>query len=351
MVQISEKVPVAVLGATGSVGQKFIMLLADHPWFEIKALCASERSAGRDYANAVHWLQNEPIPEPIAGMRVETCKPGDHYALAFSGLDSSVAGKVERAFADAGVTVVSNAKNHRMHPRVPLLVPEINGDHLSLLGAPPARGAIVTNPNCATIGLVMALKPLHDRFGIEAVHVVTLQALSGAGYPGVSAMDMMDNLVPYIPGEEDKLVQEPLKILGALEGDRIAPAQMTISAMCNRVPVADGHMENISVKLRRPARPEELIASWQGFSSEAQALDLPSAPARPIVYLDAPDAPQPRRHRDLGGGMTVSIGRLQTCPLMDYKFVALSHNTIRGAAGCALLNAELMLAKGWLSCP
>lgn len=344
-----EKIPVAVLGATGSVGQRFVSLLVDHPWFELRTVGASDRSAGKTYAEAANWVQTEPMPASVAEMKVAACEPArmPTCPLVFSALDSSVAGEVEAAFAAAGHLVVTNAKNHRMDPRVPLLVPEVNAGHLDLV-ADHTRGAILANPNCATIGLVMALKPLVDRFGVEQVHVVTMQALSGAGVPGVSSMHSLDNVIPYIGGEEDKLETEVAKILGTLDGGSIESRPIAVSAACNRVSVLDGHLECVSVKLAREAEPDELIEAWNRYQGEPQERGLPSAPKRPVIYLEAPDAPQPRLHRDLESGMATTVGRVRPCPLFDFKFVALSHNTLRGAAGGALLVAELAVARGLL---
>lgn len=342
------KIPVAILGATGSVGQKFVELLANHPWFEIAMLCASERSIGKPYREAVSWFSATPLPEAIGKMIVQPCEPSSMVKIAFSGLDSSVAGEIETAFAKAGCFVLSNSKNHRMDADVPLLIAEVNGGHLDLIKHQSFNGgAIVTNPNCSTIGLVLALKPLMDKFGIDAVSVVTMQALSGAGYPGVSSLDIIDNVVPFISGEEAKMETEPLKILGSLKNNTIENASINISASCNRVAVIDGHLECVSVKLSRPASTEDIIATWKSFTSEAQALNLPMAPLHPLYYFDDERFPQPRLHRNLDKGMAVSIGRLRPCPLMDFKFVLLSHNTIRGAAGGAILNAELLVKKGY----
>jgi aspartate-semialdehyde dehydrogenase len=343
------KMAVGILGATGSVGQKFIELLEDHPWFEIKYLAASERSAGKKYKDAVNWFMTKKLPARIAEMTVLNCEPGFDCPIVFSGLDAGVAGEVEENFARAGYIVVSNSRNHRMDTFVPLLVPEINSGHLSLVKMQPyGKGFIVTNPNCSTIGMVMALKPLLDNFGLEAVNVVTLQALSGAGYPGVSSIDILDNVVPFIGGEEAKMESEPQKIFGSYSSEGIIFTDIKISASCNRVAVSDGHLESISVKLNKKATEQDLIASWNSFTGEPQALDLPSAPRRPVHYFEEVNYPQPRLHRLLEGGMAVSAGRLRKCNLLDYKFTVLSHNTIRGAAGGAILNAELMYKKGLL---
>jgi len=345
-----EKIPVGILGATGSVGQKFIELLTEHPWFRIVALAASERSSGKAYGEAASWFQESRLDPSIAAMEVQACEPDLPCRIVFSGLDSSVAGPIETAFAEAGYVVISNSKNHRMDPDVPLLVPEINSNHLELVRTQPyGEGMIITNPNCSTIGMVMALKPLVDAFGVKAVHVVTMQALSGAGYPGVPSLDILDNVIPHIGGEEDKMQTEPLKILGTLEGRAIAGAEMTISAQCNRVAVVHGHLEALSVKLQRPARREAMIEAWNSYRAEPQELGLPLAPEQPIRYFHQEAYPQPKLHRSLERGMAASVGKLQPCPVLDWKFITLSHNTIRGAAGGAVLNAELLVKKGYLT--
>lgn len=343
------KIPVAILGATGCVGQKFIQLLDQHPWFEIVALCASERSAGKPYGEAVNWLMPIPIPEHLAKMSVQSCHAplSKDCSLIFSGLDASVAGEIEAHFAQAGYPVVSNSRNHRMHANVPLVVGEVNANHLDLIKTQQyGKGYVVTNPNCSVIGLSVALKPLFDQFGIEGVNVVTMQAVSGAGYPGVASLDILDNVIPYIRGEEDKIETEPLKILGSFQGDSIQFAKIAISAQCNRVPVTDGHTQCVSLKLKNSASPQEIIQAWRQFKAEPQALNLPSAPFQPIHYFEQENYPQPKLLRGLDKGMAVSIGRLRPCPLFDYKFTMLSHNTIRGAVGAALLNAELLVSKG-----
>ena len=343
---MNQKIRVAILGATGTVGQRFVTLLDQHPWFEIGALTASERSAGKRYRDAVTWMQDSPIPSSVADLTVLSSEPVRDCPLAFSALDASVAGPVEETFARAGHFVVSNARNHRMDPQVPLMIPEVNSDHLDLVGAQDlGTGKIVTNPNCSTIGLVLALKPLRDAFGLKSVNVVTMQAISGAGLPGVSSYQIVDNVIPFIAGEEEKMEAETRKILGSLGADSIEPADITVSAQCNRVPVVDGHLECVSVQLEERASFDDMVTVWREFVSEPQTLELPSAPSRPIRYLDALDAPQPRLHRDFDGGMGVSVGRLRECPLLDWKFVTLSHNTVRGAAGGAVLVAELAVAR------
>ena len=341
-----QRIPTAVLGATGSVGQRMVSLLADHPWFEVVEVSASQRSAGRPYRDAARWFQSTPIPESVAELEVLPVEADLEARLVLSALDADVAGETEERLARAGHLVVSNAKSHRMRDDVPLLIPEVNPDHLGLIASQPYDGgAIITNPNCSTIGLVLALKPLHDAFGLEAVNVVTMQAVSGAGLPGVSSVEIVDNLVPFIGGEEEKIESETRKILGRLEQGGIAEAGITISAQCNRVAVLDGHTECVSVKLERPATADEIIEVWEGFRAAPQWLELPSAPARPIIYDRADTSPQPRLHRDSESGMAVTIGRLRPCPLFDFKFVALSHNTLRGAAKGSLLSAELAVAQ------
>ncbi len=345
------KLRVGVLGATGAVGQTFVALLDGHPLFEVAALAASERSEGRPYREAANWIAARERPAWASDMTVSPCDPGLDVDLVFSGLDASVAGDIEAAFARAGTPVITNARNYRMEPTVPLLIPEVNPDHTALVsrqdwGDP--GGFIVTNPNCSTVGLVVALRPLHDAFGVEAVHVVTMQAVSGAGYPGVPSLDALANVVPFVPGEEEKMHRETRKLLGTLTDAGIDDADMVISAQCNRVPVLDGHTECVSVRFRTPATPGEAAEVLREWRSPIAALGLPTAPARPIHVHDDERYPQPRRHSLAGGGMQVSVGRVQACPVLGLKFVALSHNTIRGAAGGAILNAELLVAQGRL---
>jgi aspartate-semialdehyde dehydrogenase len=338
------KIPVGILGATGSVGQKFVEVLSRHPWFEIAALCASERSVGRHYSQSMDWFMSTPLPSQIAEMIVQPCDPSLDCPLVFSGLDSSVAGEIETAFAEAGYIVISNSWNHRMDPNVPLVIGEVNPDHLALADRQSfSKGRIITNPNCSVIGLTLALKPLMDRFGIEAVQVVTLQALSGAGYPGIPSMDVCDNIIPYIAGEEYKIETEPLKILGKLQSNGIKNADIAISAQCNRVAVSNGHMECVSVKLKDAASPEHIVEAWCQMSGLPQQLQLPTAPLHSLYYFEQPNYPQPRLHRSLDKEMAVTIGHLRPCPIQDYKFTLLSHNTMRGAVGTALLNAELLV--------
>jgi aspartate-semialdehyde dehydrogenase len=339
----------AVLGATGAVGQTFVRLLTRHPLFEVVALVASERSAGKPYREAARWLQSEPLDERIGGLVVEGVDAAPEADVVFSGLDASVAGDVEADWARRGYAVVSNARNYRMDPTVPLLVPEVNPDHLALVDRQDwgdAGGFIVTNPNCSTVGLVMALAPLHAAYGVEAAHVVTMQALSGAGYPGVPSLDALGNVVPFIGGEEEKMAVETTKLLGTLTADGVASAEVTVSAQCNRVPVVDGHLEAVSVRLGGAPSAAEVAETLRSWRSPLAGRDLPTAPATPLLVTDEPTAPQPRTHVHLGDGMTVTVGRIQDCPVLGVKFVVLSHNTVRGAAGGAILNAELLHAEG-----
>ena len=343
---VGQRIPIAILGATGSVGQRMVSLLADHPWFKVVEVVASHRSAGRKYGDAVRWFQSSPVPRSIADQEVLPIDAELRSPLVLSALDADVAGETEERLAHAGHLVVSNAKSHRMRADVPLLVPEVNADHLALIDSQPYdSGAIVTNPNCSTIGLVLALKPLQDAFGLEAVNVVTMQAISGAGFPGVSSLEIVDNLVPFIGGEEEKMEVETRKILGQLQENGIAETEIILSAQCNRVPVLDGHTECVSVRLRDTATVDEIVEVWEGYRAAPQWLDLPTAPVQPIIYDRAPASPQPRLHRDAGSGMAITIGRLRKCPLLGFKFVVLSHNTIRGAAGGSLLAAELAVAQ------
>ncbi|MBU1098860.1 MAG: aspartate-semialdehyde dehydrogenase [Bacteroidetes bacterium] len=341
-----EKTKVAILGATGSVGQKFIELLLNHPWFEIAELAASERSAGKTFGEATNWVMHTPLPDKIRDTIVILSSPESVKSkVVFSAMDASVAGPIEEEFARNGHVVISNARNHRYDADVPLIIPEVNYEHLAVLEAQNYKGCIITNPNCSTIGLTLALKPLQDKFGIEAVNIVTMQAISGAGYPGLSAMDMIDNVVPFIGGEEAKMEIEPLKILGNLIDNKFVNAEIKISAQCNRVSVIDGHLECVQIKLKKKASIEEVKKAFVEFTSEPQRLELPSAPKPPIKYFEEENYPQPKLHRNLGKGMTVSVGRLRECSLFDYKFVVLSHNTIRGAAGGTILIAEMLKSK------
>jgi len=348
---MANKIDVGVLGATGMVGQQFIARLANHPWFNVCWLAASERSEGKSYADAAPWRLASPMPDAVRSKTVEACEPGRGPAVVFSALDAKAADVLEAEFAARGHVVLSNARTFRMDPLVPLLIPEVNPDHLSLLteqrSAKGWKGAIVTNPNCATVVLAMALAPLRP-FGITKVLVTTMQAVSGAGYPGVPSLDILGNIIPFIGGgEEEKIESETLKILGA-DGGR-ARLNAIVSAQVNRVPVIDGHSMTVSVELSTAPSADDVIDAMRTFSGQPQALKLPTAPVPPIVVMTESNRPQPRLDADLGGGMTVTVGRVRTCPVLTHKFVALGHNTIRGAAGASVLNAELMHATGQLS--
>ncbi len=348
------KIKTGILGATGAVGQRFVQLLQGHPWFELTTLAASSRSVGGTYVETCNWKVSGDMPEPVRDWTIAPCEPGLDGRLIFSALPADVAGEIEEDFARAGYYVFSNSGNHRMDPDVPLLIPEVNPDHVAILPHQQRtrgwdRGFIVTNPNCSTIGLTLALKPLQDAFGLERVMVTTLQALSGAGYPGLPSLDMVDNVVPYIGGEELKMESEPAKILGKLENKAFSNATFPLSAHCNRVAVLDGHLECVSVKLGRQASLEEMLAAFRAFRAEPQDISLPTAPDPPIVLRGEDDRPQPRYDRSVGNGMALAVGRVRECPVLDYKFVVLSHNTIRGAAGASILNAELLKAKGYLN--
>jgi len=345
------RIPVGVLGATGMVGQEFVSFLQGHPWFDLVWLGASDRSAGKPYHEAASWRLGGEAPAYVRDLVVAECKPSGAPQLVFSAMDASVATEIERAFAMAGHTVVSNSRNHRMEPDVPLLIPEINADHLQLLQRQREErgwtGQIVTNPNCSTVVLAMALAPLM-RYGIRKVVVTTMQAISGAGYPGVASMDINANVIPYIGGEEEKMQQETQKILGRFTGSAIEPLAANVSASCNRVPVVDGHTISVSVELEQKPSKDDIIAALRGWRGLPQQKGLPSAPPCPVQYMHQADRPQPRRDAERDNGMAVFVGRLRECPVLDWKFTALGHNTVRGAAGAAVLNAELMSAEGWL---
>jgi aspartate-semialdehyde dehydrogenase len=342
---------VGILGATGMVGQRFIQLLEDHPWFEVTWLAASDRSSGKPYAEAAKWRLDTQLPERIAKMVVSPAVPEGAAKIIFAALDADIARQMEPAFAAAGCAVVSNSSAFRMHPDVPLVIPEVNADHLSLIEEQSWRkssgGYIVTNPNCSAIGLVLALKPIEERFGIEAIFVSTMQAVSGAGYPGVASMDILGNVVPFIKNEEEKMQEETLKLLGRWNGHSVSPLDAKISAHCNRVPVEDGHTESVSLKLRKKASREELLEAWREFAPLSRQ-GLPSAPGQPVEFVAADDRPQPRLDRMRGNGMASTVGRVRPCSLFDWKFTVLSHNTIRGAAGAAILNAEILEKLGKL---
>src|SRR6266566_1781045 len=346
------KYRVGILGATGMVGQRFIQLLQSHPQFEISALAASDRSQGKAYADACSWRLAGEMPVSVRSLVVQPPAPPLECNLIFSSLPGDAAREAEGSFARAGYPVISNSSAFRMDDDVPLLIPEVNHEHLRLLNTQPSRlasgGFIVTNPNCSTIMIALALAPLHQRFGVESVVATTMQALSGAGYPGVASLDILDNVLPFIAGEEEKIENETRKILGDADGDRIGAARMKVSAQCNRVNVADGHMAAVCVKLNKSADLEAVCEALASFRSLPQQLGLFSAPEFPIILRAERDRPQPRLDREAGNGMGVTIGCLKRDTILDYRFVALSHNTIRGAAGAAILNAELLIANGYL---
>ncbi len=341
---------VGILGATGTVGQRFISLLEGHPQFVVTALAASDRSEGKRYREACAWRLPGEMPGRVADVVVRPPRPPLDCDLVFSSLPTDIAGEVETAFAAAGYPVVSNSSSHRMDDGVPLVIPEVNAEHLDLLESNrgTSRGFIVTNPNCSTVVVTLALAPLAARFGVEAVVVTTLQAISGAGYPGVASLDITDNVIPFIANEEEKIESETRKILGRLNGGTIDPAGFNVSAQCHRVNVVDGHVAAIRVKLGRRAEIAELRDAFASFRGPPQDLGLRSAPPQPIIVREERDRPQPRLDRDAGGGMSVTIGRIGHDPVLGHRFVALGHNTIRGAAGAAIMNAELLLARGYL---
>ncbi len=343
------KIEVGILGATGTVGQQLVRLLETHPWFELKWVSASERSAGRTYGEATAWRLASAMPQVARELRVEECRPGRGPRLVFSGLDAAAARGIEPEFARCGHLVVSNASSFRMNPDVPLLVPEINADHLKLIETQRARGwkgMVVTNPNCSVVTLTMALAPLERSFGLARVVVTTMQAITGAGYPGVPALDILGNVIPYIRNEEEKIEEETRKILGRLVSGKVEEAAIAVSAQTNRVPVLDGHTQSISVELRKSASLEELKQAWRDFRGVPQKRRLPSAPPQPVIVMEEHDRPQPRLDAEREAGMAVFVGRARPCPVLHYRFTALGHNTIRGAAGAALLNAELMKSDG-----
>jgi aspartate-semialdehyde dehydrogenase len=347
----SRSIDVGILGATGMVGQQFVRLLAGHPWFKTTWLGASERSEGRTYREAMKWRLSTPPPADVLDMTVEPCTPGNAPRILFSGMDAAAAKDIEPAFAAAGHIVVSNARSFRMDAAVPLVIPEVNSDHLALIARQRRErgwsGAIVTNPNCSTVVLSIVLAPLRQ-FGLSRVMVTTLQAVSGAGYPGVASLDILGNVIPSISGEEEKMESETQKILGSLERDTVSPHRVIVSATTTRVPVIDGHTESIAIQFEQKPSLDDVRAALEAFRGRPQELKLPSAPAQPIVYLEAADRPQPRLDVERDNGMTISVGRIRPCSILGTKLVALGHNTVRGAAGAAILNAEVMVAEGML---
>ncbi|MBA3497898.1 MAG: aspartate-semialdehyde dehydrogenase [Gemmatimonadales bacterium] len=352
---MTARIPVSILGATGTVGQKFVRLLADHPWFEVAAVAASAASAGKRYGDVVRWREPVVLPERIAALTVQPCAPPLPGPIAFSALDADAAGPIEQAFAAAGAHVVTNTRNHRMDPGVPLLIPEANLDHLALVdrqrdgrGWP---GAILANPNCSTAALVLALLPLHRAWGLEKLFVSTMQAVSGAGYPGVASLDILGNIVPFIGGEEEKMERESRKILGTLGPDGVIPAEFAVSAHTNRVATVDGHLMTVSAGFRTRVTPEQALAALRDFRASPRVVCLPSSPTPPVEVDMRADRPQPRLDLERGRGMAVTVGRVRPCPILDLRLVLLGHNTIRGAAGQAVQIAELLVAEGRVERP
>jgi aspartate-semialdehyde dehydrogenase len=345
---MAERIPVSILGATGTVGQKFVRLLADHSWFEVTAVAASAASSGKPYAEVARWREPVALPPSVAGMIVRDSTPPLPGRIVFSALEADVAGPIEQAFARAGAIVVTNTRTHRMDPDVPLLIPEVNADHLALVDCQREtrgwKGAILANPNCSTAALALALAPLHRAFGIDRLFVSTMQAVSGAGYPGVPSLDIVGNVIPHIGGEEEKIARESRKILGTLQNGAIEPAEFAVSVHANRVAVVDGHLATVSVGFQRRVRPEEAVQAIRDFRGPAQVAALPSSPTPPIELDPRLDRPQPRLDVDRGNGMTVTVGRLRPCPVMDLRLVVLGHNTVRGAAGQGIQIAELLVA-------
>jgi|SRR5579872_5725090 len=349
---MGNRIPVGILGATGTVGQRYIQLMEHHPWFEVAWLAASERSTGKTYAEACKWKLDTPMPARIAAMPLTAAVPDSAPRVVFASVDAAFAQEIEPQFAAAGKIIITNSSAFRMHPNVPLIIPEVNADHLPMLETQTwfkqNRGCIVANGNCTAIGLILPIAPLHQRFGLDKVFVVSMQAISGAGYPGVASLDILGNVVPYIAKEEEKLEEEAHKMLGSCANGQVTKAEFSLSASCNRVAVLDGHTESVSVKLRKKATTDEIIDTFAEFRGQTAGLNLPSAPAQVVHYDSAPDRPQPRLDVNRGNGMTASVGRLRPCNLLDWKFTVLTHNVIRGAAGAALLNGELMKVKGYL---
>ncbi|MDE2950287.1 MAG: aspartate-semialdehyde dehydrogenase [Chloroflexota bacterium] len=347
-----QKIDVAVLGATGAVGQRFIQLLEGHPWFQAREVIGSSRSAGKPYGEAVHWALNDNPPDNIANLTVKALNDPLDSPLVFSALPKEAAINREVELAEAGHVLCTNVSVNRMAPDVPLLLPEVNADHIGLIDVQRYRrgwsgGALVANSNCTVMPVVMSLKPLL-KYGIRRLHLVSEQALSGAGYPGVPSLDILDNIIPYVPGDENKMETESRKMLGRFRDGAIDELEIVVSATCTRVPVIDGHLVNISVELEDAPDYDAIIRDWMTFRGPDPVSSLPSAPDSPLQYLEQIDRPQPRRDRDAGQGMVTSIGRLRECPILGYKFAALSHNTVRGAAGCSILNAELLAVQGYI---
>lgn len=345
---MESKIPVAILGATGTVGQKFVLLLQNHPWFEITELVASPRSANKTYRDACVWKQDKPIPDVLRDKSLLKANTELSSRILFSGMDSSVAGPIEESYAAEGHIVISNSKNHRMDPNVPIIIPEVNSDHFEITKKQGFKGAIITNSNCVVMPLAMVLAPLHQAFKVKWVQLSSMQAISGAGYPGVPSYDILGNIVPFIEGEESKVETESQKILGRLDGDIIRPADFVVSAQCNRVPLVDGHTINLSMKFEKKPNPQQvrdILSAWRAFPQEKK---LPTAPGNPIIVFEEENRPQPARDIQLENGMAACVGRIRECPIGHIKMVVLGHNTIRGAVGAAILNAETYVSLGYL---
>jgi len=347
-----EKLGVAVLGATGAVGQRFIQLLENHPWFYVAEVIGSSRSAGQPYGEITNWVLDGSVPDSVANLTVKPLDGEFESSLLFSALPKEAAETREIELAEQGHVVCTNASSNRMVEDFPLLLPEANADHIQLIDVQREKrgwktGAVVANSNCTAMPVVMALAPLR-KFGVTKMLIVSAQAISGAGYPGVASLDILDNMIPYVSGDEQKLETETLRMLGAYSNDHVDWLKSAVSASCNRVPVVDGHLVNVSIELSEKPGLDEIIDTWKNFTAPDVVANLPSAPEHPLYYLPQIDRPQTRRDRNAGNGMSTSIGRLRECPILGYKFVALSHNTIRGAAGCSILNAELLAVKGYL---
>lgn len=344
-----EKISVAVLGATGTVGQKFISLLENHPFFEVTEVVASSRSAGKPYKDAVSWKQDRFIPESVGNLIVKTTDDALESRILFSGMDAEIAGEAEEEYARRGHFVISNSKNHRMDKDVPIIIPEVNPDHFELIKSQPYKGAIITNSNCSTMFLAMALAPLHKAFGVEKVFVTTMQAISGAGYPGVPSMDILGNVIPFIGGEEPKMECEAQKILGDLKNGELIPAPFVVSAHCNRVAVFDGHTESVSILFKNKPTVEQVKETLRNFKGIPQEKQLPFAPKQPILVFEEDNRPQPARDVWKENGMAACVGRIRECSIFDIKMTVMGHNTVRGAAGAAILNAETLVALGYLN--
>jgi aspartate-semialdehyde dehydrogenase len=351
---MKKRIPVGILGATGAVGQRFVQLLVDHPWFEIVAVTGSDRTAGQAYGQGVNWVVPGDPPPAVADLVVQETRPDLDVPVVFSALPTALAREWEPKFAAVGYAVVTNASAYRMTADIPLLIPEINPDHTGLIPAQRAGrgwpGFIVASPNCSTTSAVLPMKVLQDAFGLQAAIMTTMQALSGAGYPGVPSMAIMDNVVPYIGGEDEKLEAEPKKLLGTFRAGAAAieMAAIEMSAQANRVPVSDGHLASISVKLGRKATPAEAIAAFESWRPPAVCAELPSSPGNVLIYRHENDRPQPRLDRDAEAGMAWTVGKVRQCGVLDLRFLAITHNTLRGAASGSVLNAELLVAQGYL---